>query len=480
MNFTKERKPGAILIIMFVLLAGGALFSTCSLSSTLDPQDVARRAEFPVPNIIVILTDDQDYETLAYMPILQQELIGKGVNFTNGFVTTPLCCPSRASILTGQYARNHGVLTNKTPDGGVELFDDTSTVAIWLQEVGYKTSLIGKYMNGYERISPYVPPGWDDWQVFADSNPPNRYYRDYDLNENGKIVHYGLEEIDYSADVMTQKGVDFIQNSPDQPFFLFLSYYAPHQPRKSAKRHENMFQTLDDVTPFRTENFNERDVSDKPAWLQEWERVDVSQLWDIQRQALRSLMPVDEAILELLNALELIQQQDNTVIIFLSDNGIAIGDHRLNNAKNCPYEECIQVPFVIYYPGVVSTPREDNSLVLNIDLAPTIADIAGAPIPDMVDGMSILPLLKDPGAAWRDDFLIEHWFLMTGLGDDNEIPDYTGIRNHEWKYVRYVTGELELYHLSSDPYEMENLAYTEGYTDVIAVMDERLNELLEQ
>lgn len=480
MNSKKEREPGNFLLIVFGLMAGVVAFSSCVSTYTLDPQDFERRAEYPVPNIILILTDDQDYETLAYMPILQQELIGKGVNFTNAFVTTPLCCPSRASILTGQYAHNHGVLTNKPPDGGVELFDDSSTLATWLQDAGYRTSFIGKYLNGYERISPYIPPGWDDWRVFAASTQPHRYYRNYDLNENGEIIHYGTKEKDYSADVMTEKGVEFILNSADQPFFLFLSYYAPHQPRKSAKRHENMFKTFDDVMPFRTENFNEEDVSDKPEWLQEWELADVSQLWDIQRQALRSLMPVDEAILELLNALELIQQQENTVIIFISDNGIAIGDHRLTNAKNCPYEECIQVPFVIYYPGVVSRKRVDDSLVLNIDLAPTIADLAGAAIPSTVDGVSILPLLKDPGAAWRDEFVIEHWSLITGLGDDNEIPDYVGIRTQEWKYVRYVTGELELYHLSADPFEMTNLAYDEAYAEIVTEMDQRLNVLLEQ
>lgn len=147
-------KQSFLLFTTFALLAGTFTLSACALIDQLDPNIVARRAQFPVPNIIVILTDDQDYETLDFMPILQEELIGNGVNFTRAYVTTPLCRPSRASMLTGQYARNHGVLTNKLPDGRVELFEDSSTVATWLKPVGYTTSFIRKYMNGYEAISP--------------------------------------------------------------------------------------------------------------------------------------------------------------------------------------------------------------------------------------------------------------------------------------------------------------------------------------
>ncbi|MEK6256350.1 MAG: sulfatase-like hydrolase/transferase, partial [Chloroflexota bacterium] len=196
-------------LLIFIGIAGCSLFSQSS------------RAYDPTrPNIIIILTDDQPQDTIAFMPILQKELVNKGVNFSNAYVTTPLCCPSRASILSGQYARNHNVLTNRPTLGGAGNLDDSATMATWLQGAGYTTGYIGKYLNAYASMEPYgyIPPGWDDWRVLIESGQPDRYYYDYTLNENGEFVDYGHEEEDYGGDLLVRKALEFINNSAEEPF----------------------------------------------------------------------------------------------------------------------------------------------------------------------------------------------------------------------------------------------------------------------
>lgn len=460
--------PPLLTPILLLLL----LISGCSLFQPTRPYDPSK------PNIILILTDDQPQDTIAFMPTLQTELVEKGINFTNAYVTTPLCCPSRASILNGQYAHNHDVLTNRPPVGGAGNLDDSSTIATWLQAAGYTTGFIGKYLNAYGQVEPYgyIPPGWDDWRVFIDSGQPYRYYYDYTLNENGQLVEYGAEEEDYGTDVLVSKAVDFIRASAEEPFFLFLSFYAPHQPRAAAERHEDLFRTEQQIRARRPLNFNERDMTDKPEYMQSLAPADTDRMDLVYQRALRSLMAVDEGIAEILGALQQIKQKENTVIIYLSDNGEAWGEHRLSSAKNCPYEECIRVPFVVYYPDAISQPRADNSLVLNIDLAATIVDIAGLNIPASIDGLSFLPLLRDPAASWRESFIIEHWRTEEGFG--SLVPDFVGIRTEQWKYVRYETGEIELYDLVNGPFEMDNLAYLDEYQERVLLLDAELDEML--
>ena len=425
-------------------------------------------AQPPPKNLILILTDDQRWDTLQYMPTVQSELIQQGVEFTNAFATTPLCCPSRASILTGAYVHHHGVWENFMTD-----FDDSSTMATWLHDAGYRTSYIWKYLNGYSRYVPYIPPGWDDWHVFKTAS-----YLNYELNENGTLVSYGDTDPDYATDVLAQKAVEFIEGSTPAPFFMVFAPYAPHQPGKPASRHVGLF---DGIAPWRPLHFNEMDVSDKPAWVQGLPLLteDEEALLDLGRQhQIEALQAVDEAVGQIFQALQQSGQLDNTAIIYMTDNGILWGEHRWTgvssatqfSSKEVPYEEAIRLPFVVRYPGLTG-PRQEDQFVLNIDVAPTLLDMAGIQVPVPVDGTSLLPLLMNPTISWRQDFLIEHRPSFI-------IPDYNGVRAQDWKYIEYATGETELYGLSSDPYEMDNVSGSPDYAGMQALLAERLQELV--
>lgn len=466
----KTRFSLSILFWLFLLiLLGGCQGDLSQSNPARDPGK---------PNIIIILTDDQPVGTTYVMETLNQELIGNGINFNNGFVTTPLCCPSRASILTGEYASHHGVLTNRKPNGGAAAFVDTTTLATWLNDAGYATAWMGKYMNAYEDLKPagYVPPGWDEWDVIYNGGDDEltRMYLGYSMSENGKIVQYGKKDRDYSTDVIARKGVEFIKDSADEPFFLVMSFFAPHQPYKPATRHNKLFSA--DLIEWRPPSFNEEDVTDKPQWVQNVDSALVDYIDKEYKRSLRTLVAVDEGIADVLEALDDIDQRDNTFIVFMSDNGLTWGEHRLTTSKNCPYEECIRVPFVISYPALITQPRQDNRLVTNVDLAPTFLELAGLPIPDTVDGTSLLSLLHDdPGLAWRDAVLIEHWPTGEGFGDT--IPTFYGVRTDAWKYVEYDTGEKELYDLVNDPYELENQILNPEYQTLMAELATRLAEL---
>jgi arylsulfatase A-like enzyme len=431
------------------------------------------------PNIVLIVTDDQPIPTMKNMPTIQKELVEKGVTFTNAFVTTPLCCPSRASILTGLYVHNHKVYSNRVPDGGAPAFDDKSTLPLWLQKAGYRTALIGKYLNAFDVMPEgYIPPGWDDWQVFIDKDPNKDFYYGYTFSDNGKTVKYGLSPKDYSTDVLTQKAVDFIQSSGDQPFFLELSYYAPHQPYISADRHQDLFKTYTNgFERYRPQNLLEQDVSDKPQWVQEIEPQTTDYIDKVYERAMRTLMSVDEGVGRVLAELDRRGIRDNTLVIYMSDNGMSLGDNRVFG-KACPYDACIHVPLVVSYPDKITASRVDPNLVLNIDIAPTLTDLAGIPGASHYDGQSFLPLLSDPNYKWRDGFLIEQYQTdedeggMTAL-----VPSYDGFRTHQWKYVQYATGERELYDLLNDPFEMNNLSAQPQYEETMQMLAARIKEI---
>jgi N-acetylglucosamine-6-sulfatase len=430
------------------------------------------------PNIILIMTDDQPMHTLNHMPVVQRELIDKGINFSHGYVTTPLCCPSRASIVTGLFAQNTGVLTNRP--GAPAFTKDAETYAVWFQEAGYRTALLGKYLNYITAMGlDYRPPGWDDYQIFWDrdkSFPKFSFFYGYQFNENGKLVTYGNDEKDYSTDVLTRKAKEFIIASKDQPFMLTLSYYAPHYPYHSAERHEHRFTTDDDWKPHWPPNFLEEDMSDKPGWLRDRKELNYNHAFNDDQGMLRTLLAVDEGVQEILDLLDKRQIRENTVIIFISDNGMAVGEHHLIG-KDCPYEECIQIPFIVTYPRLGDIPRVEHNFALNIDLAPTMLDFANIPIPEGLDGVSLVPLLMNPEIEWREHIFIEHY--KDGEADDPSnlsatIPDYWGIRTHEWKYVEYITGEMELYDMVNDRYELQNLAYEPEYADLIQQFSEQV------
>ncbi len=323
-------------------------------------------------DIVLILTDDQRFDLMGYMPLTDAALTSETVRFDQAVATTSLCCPSRSSILTGQYAHNHGVLTNSLPNGGASKFDPSSTIATWLTQAGYRTALLGKYLNDYQLLSPAVPPGWADFEAFV---PPQFY--DYSLNVNGVLTSYGAIPADYSTDVLTAKAEQFIGGTnPRQGLFLYLTPFAPHAPATPAPGDIGAFSG---VAPWRPPSFDEADVSDKPAWIQALPRLTPAKVAagdSLRQRQLESLQAVDRMVSRVIAALKQSGRWPHTLLVFSSDNGYSWGEHRWLDVKSCPYQECIRVPLWIRAPGLGA--RHDTSLAANIDLAPTIAEWAGS------------------------------------------------------------------------------------------------------
>ena len=419
------------------------------------------------PDIILILTDDQRFDTLWAMPTVRSQLVAKGVSFSNGYVSNPVCCPSRSSTLTGQYSHTTRVYTNhpKEPFGGFPAFDDRSTVATWLQQAGYRTALMGKYLNGYR--DSYVPPGWDRWFVTWDEGA----YFDYSANDDGVIRNFGADPNDYGTDVLADQATDLIRSTdPDQPLFLYFAPHAVHGPATPAPRDRGAFANLD---PWRPVSYDEEDVSDKPAYIRARGALPAATRASIEafrRDQYRALRSVDRAVSDILDALTDTGRLSNAVIVFTSDNGMMWGEHGWSS-KVVPYEESIRVPLVIRADGMIASPHRDDHLVLNIDLAPTFADVSGAAAPRM-EGMSVVPLLASTRAAWRSDFLMEHLELGSG-----GVPTYCGVHGTRYVYVDYGTGEEELYDLRADPFQLTNVVRSRAYADVLHAQRVRLQQL---
>lgn len=427
------------------------------------------------PNLVVVVTDDQRTDTISYMPTLTS-LAEQGTNFTNGYVTTPVCCPSRSSILTGQYTHNHGVLTNGA-QYAFGAFADDDTLATWLQDAGYSTALIGKYLNGYNAKSVvYVPPGWDTFQTFADDE---KYYRysltEYVNRELSKNSSYKSELTDYSTDVLTEKAVEFIESTEiddDKPFFLLFTPHSPHRPYTPADTYKDTLTDLDAYTP---PSLNEADVSDKTGFTKDLENLSTDQLVEVEtiRQAsLETLLSVDDSLAAFMDTLESTGELDNTVIIFLSDNGYQWGEHRIPYGKSTPYEESIKVPFVVY-DGRNPVAESRDELILNIDIAPTILELAGVETPETVDGQSFLNILSGTEIDWRSDFLIENW------NDQPYADPFVGLHEEGWVYIHFDNGTEELYNLVDDPYQLSNLAENSEYDDRVSNMRNRTITLMQ-
>jgi arylsulfatase A-like enzyme len=413
------------------------------------------KAASSAPNIVLILTDDQRFDSLWAMPSIKQRIFDRGMRFRNGFVVNPICCPSRASILTGKYSHSTGVYANGGPHGGWQTFqennNDPSTMATWLDDAGYQTMLVGKYMQHYNDAS-YVPPGWDEWAGLLSSESDGKYY-DYTLSVNGVPEYHGAGADNYSTDVFAEHAVEFIENAdPSDPLMIYFSTLAPHAKAQPARRHRNAFKGIEID---RRRNYNERRVGDKPDYIQEMPPINESTERKFDRQLLnvhRSLLAVDEAFEAMWQAMKQ-AGRDNTMWVFISDNGHLWGEHRWK-AKSVPYEESIRVPFAIRYDALVPRGADSDALALNIDLAPTFADAAGVAAPG-ADGESLLPVLADPDAPFRDDFLIEHVKFIKENNPDL-VPTYCALRTADEKFVVYETGEREYYRLDKDPYEMKN------------------------
>jgi len=439
-------------------------------------------------NVVLIMTDDEDLAAHAFMPKTKALIEDQGATFANYFISYPWCCPSRASILRGQYAHNTNVVGNEPPWGGYETFHELgleqSTLATWLQAAGYRTAMIGKYLNRYEPKHDGVPPGWDEWHVGGNAHASY----DYILNENGRTVRYGSEPEDYLNDVLSRKATEVIRTSAaaEEPFFLYVLPFNPHSPSVAAPRHEGMFA---DAELPRPPSFDEADVSDKPAFIRDLPPLSQEQIDYLEyeyRKRIASLQAIDDMVESIVATLADTGQLDDTYVIYSSDNGFHMGEHRLIAGKDTPYDEDIRVPMVMRGPGVPAGARIE-ALVGNIDLAPTIAEIAAAEVPDFVDGRSFVPLLQDPDQPWREAFLIERRRLeeqlvrqsrFNGLtpGELDQAATFNGIRTRDMLYVEYGSGERELYDMRADPFQLANVIRK---TDpaLVATFSERLEAL---
>jgi arylsulfatase A-like enzyme len=419
------------------------------------------------PDVVVIVTDDQRWDTLWAMPVVRRELVGRGAKFPNAFVVNPVCCPSRASILTGDYSHTTMVYRQAPPFGRSEWFDDSSTLATWLDSAGYTTGLFGKYLDGYQHsaLTGVVPPGWDRWVAFV-----RAAYLDYKLTFDGEVRSFGSSPSDHSTLVLEREAVEFVEGA-EGPIFLVFAPAAPHAPAIPAPGDAAAFGDLPDARP---PSFDEVDLSDKPAWVRELpalEPADEEAIDAFRRDQYRSLLSVDRAVGAILGALERTGRLENTLVVLTSDNGIHHGEHRWTK-KEAPYEESIRVPLVVRWDAADwPVPARPDELALNIDLAPTIAEIAGVVPPRQPDGRSLVPLLAGRAERWREDFLVEH------LENTNPVPTFCAVRSATAKYVRYATGEEELYDLVADPFELENLAGVTSSRAELSRLRERLREL---
>ena len=430
----------------------------------------ARPAAHP-PNIVFVLTDDLDWSLVQYMPHVVQ-LQAQGTTFTNYSVTDSLCCPSRASTFTGSYPHDTGIFTNGGPDGGFALFhargEENDTFATRLQDHGYLTAMMGKYLNGYtaqgrvDGRSRYVPPGWTQWDVAG-----NAYSEfNYNLNENGKVTHHAASPRAYLTDVLARKGSAFVHSAAaaGKPFFIEIATFAPHLPYTPAPRDAADFPGLQ--AP-RTPAFNEADVSDKPSWLRGHPLLTPNQIAQIDagyRLRAQSVEAVDDLIAKVEQTLKRNGVADNTYIFFSSDNGLHMGDHRLMPGKLTAFETDIHVPLIVSGPDVVAG-QNVARVTENVDLYPTFVRLGRAGTSPLVDGKSLVPLLRGlPAPAWRDAALVEHHGPDFGAaaGPDAAQPGsgnpltYEALRLPHSIYVEYANGEREYYDLNSDPYELRN------------------------
>jgi arylsulfatase A-like enzyme len=424
-------------------------------ASAAKTQSRAKRAVAERLNVVVILSDDERSDGNTVMKNVQTLLGDHGMTFTDAHVTTSMCGPSRASILTGQYAHHTGVLDNfgRHSYPAFKAGEESNDLAVWMHRAGYETGLVGKYVNAYTDgfVHHAVPPGWDDWQVM-DSIPMEAYYN-YSINNNGRIEHYGNRPSDYSTSVLTHKAVRFI-NRARHPFFLYFAPVAPHLPAIPAKRDRNK---LVNIAPLHDPAFNQRNIGKEP-WRY-WHKDLLSagaQLYinHVRIRQEEALLALDRSVRSVVQALRARHELQRTVIVYTSDNGFLWGEHRLGG-KVWPFEESTHVPLIVRTPWT-TTPQRNDQPVLNIDLAPTISELAGVTPGLPEDGRSLVPFLEGEQTPWRHAFLEE--FLGKDMLHAGGPPPYAAVQTKRNLYVEYRNGWRELYNLRRDPWELNNLA----------------------
>lgn len=438
------------------------------------------------PNIVLVVTDDQRWDTVSAMPIVTRELAGQGLTFENAFATTPLCCPSRASIFTGQLAYTHGVRNNAPPVGGASVFrergGEQQTIAVDLRRAGYRTGLFGKYLNRYGEnpadpdgpTETYVPPGWSTWRAITDKRG-GIAFNGGPMNIDGRMVQLPPEV--YVTDWLAEELTQFVRSTPsDQPFFAVFTPSAPHGPSDPAPRHVGMFSNFTPSPPPLPEAGNLLPWMEQALASQTQTPEWAAERTPVIRKQLESLQAVDEAVGTFLQTLTETGRLADTYVIFTSDNGFQwLEAGAPSFGKSVPYEASIRVPFIVRGPGVRRGEREAG-FALNIDIAPTIAEIANVRPSATVDGASFLPLLRGVPTAWRTAVPIEY-YQPRALVAPTALHTYHGVRTRVWKYIEYVGGERELYQLSTDPYELHNLADLPGAAGAQARLAQRLREL---
>ncbi len=471
-----ERSLSRLGTLAFLIVLAGGLAAGIALRNSqpetaaprVAAEDAAARA-----NVIVVMTDDQTLERMSALPETRKLIGGQGVKFRRFYVTDPLSGPSRATFLTGQYAHNTGVISNGGPND-VDALREADTIGVWLQQAGYRTAFVGKYLNGYGLDDPeHVPDGWSEWSALLE--PTTQDYFDYDINEDGQVVHYGTAPRDYKSRVIGHQAVDAIRHAArgERPFFLYVGFNAPHAPSTPAPRDAG---SLAGATAPRSPAFDEQDLSDKPSFLRDRPPLDAGAIARIDsrnERALESLAEVDRQVERIVGALREKGELGNTYLLFTSDNGYLDGEHRIEFGKLLAYEPSSHVPLLVRGPGIPAGETSD-ALVGNVDLAPTIATIAGAKPTVDVDGEPILGPARNPASSTDRALLIES--LVRDEATDYGYP-YDAIRSGHLLYVRYRTGEEELYNLVKDPYELDNVAGDPDYAAKQAALAAGLDRL---
>lgn len=466
------------------------------------------------PNIVVLQTDDQTVQDLEVMPGVRRLIAQQGVTFDQMVTPFAICCPSRAAQMTGSYPHNNGVGANFPPEGGYVPWEKKSGnkhIGKWLQDAGYYTAHIGKYINGYaypNRPRAAVPKGWSEWHGSTDPSTYQMY--GYRLNEPSGSHKYGTFPVEnpakYSSDVYGRKAVRIVRQQAKRPgpFYLQVEFLAPHVetvplkkgfvpqswadvddpdpstgiqviPPRPAPRHRDFFNDMPlEMDP----SFNEADVSDKGAFVRNLPLLtsdQISELVEDNRARRRSLLAVDEAITKIIGELHRTKQARNTVIVMMGDNGYLLGQHRISMGKYFPYEPALRIPFMMSGPGIAKNQKQ-SKLVSLVDLAPTLLDLARAkPSGRVPDGVSLRRALAGSGSPRTRSVLLSSG-PQRGPNGAN-LPLFDGVRSPNFVWWRYEDGFEEMYDLANDPYELTSLAYNPAYESTRQLMIAEWNRL---
>jgi N-acetylglucosamine-6-sulfatase len=523
-----------------IATTAGAVLGLCALIAILAASPPAGARGTPRPNVVVIQTDDQTLSELyatwltplglkaRVMPHTLDEIGRRGVTFNRYYVSYPLCCPSRSTLLTGRYSHSNGVISNGPPLGGWPGYQKKAiyrhNLAVWLQQAGYRTIHVGKFLNGYgagDSPEAQVPPGWDSWTALTPESTALDFYG-YSLNVDGQIEGpFGDPNYDqttgkddpgcpdlpppggscnYLSDSLTQRAVTQIEASaPGRPFYLQLDYTAPHGDRHPPIGPEPATRDYDsgvDTALPKPPGFNEGDISDKPSFIRDQANLldsrTIRRIRIEYQKSLESLRGVDEGVARVIAALRAAGELKNTYLFFITDNGFFFGEHRLERAKFLPYEPAIHSPLLIRGPGI-KPGSSSGQIAANIDLAPTILRLTSARADRVFDGRSLVPFWRDTSLRSRRPILLESFALATDIDGDGQ-PDqrspeeattsisapaenYLGVRHGPYMYVEYQTGDRELYDLSKDPYELNNRVKDRRYDRVQAFLKRQIARL---